>query len=48
MTCTEVYKDAIIGAYIYEFDSGMMLFDIEPENNLDLWNRRGGYRIERA
>lgn len=48
MTCTNVYTDAVIGMPVYEFDNGMMLFDIELENNFDLWSRRGGYRIERA
>lgn len=44
MTCVEITTHEILGN-LYKFDNGMELYELELQNNFDLWNSRNGYEI---
>lgn len=44
LTCTEIGSHPVFGTE-YVFDNGMRLYELELENNLELWKLRGGYKI---
>lgn len=44
MACVEITNHKILGN-LYKFDNGMELYELELQNNFDLWNSRNGYEI---
>lgn len=46
MTCIEVIENEnkVFGD-LYKFNTGICLYELELQNNFDLWNSRNGYKI---